>query len=383
MSSNVLFVDDDANILASYQRSLRKQFAITTAVSGEEALQTIRSGGPFAVIVADMQMPGMNGLELLIKVQQLVPDPVRIMLTGNADQKTAVEAVNQGHVFRFLNKPCEPDILAQAIASGIQHYLLVLAERELLEKTLSATLKLLTEILANLEPESFGRSQKVRDYAKAFGNTFQSNQTWALEAAAMLSRIGFITLPGSVIESIRSRRDLTGPEQQMLSELPRMGYNLLANIPRLGPVAEIVLYQNKNFDGSGFPVDNEAGDSIPIGARILRVLVDLVHLEEEGIPTAKALELLPKRKGCYDPAVLDAAFACFDVYLASPASAETTSQALRLADLRAGHVLLSNVETSEGMLIVTSGTEITAVLLQKLHNFGALSGIKEPIYVEG
>ena len=383
MNPKVLFVDDDANILASYQRSLRKQFNPTTAVSGDEALTKIEHEGPFAVVVADMQMPGMNGLELLLKIQHLAPDTVRIMLTGNADQKTAVEAVNQGHVFRFLNKPCEPDSLAHSLETAIQQYSLITAERELLEKTLSGTIKLLTEILANLEPESFGRSKKIRDYAKAFAQTSKSNQAWALEAAAMLSQIGFITLPGATIAKIRSHQDLEGPEQQMLLRLPQMGYNLLANIPRLEPVAEIVLYQNKNFDGSGFPVDNQAGEDIPVGARILRVMADLVALEQDRIPTAKALEMMRKRKGCYDPRVLDAAYACFDVYLSAPANSVASSRPVSLADLRAGHVLFSNVETCEGILIVTSGTEITPVLLQTLCNFASLSGIKEPIHVEG
>src|SRR5438876_3981097 len=102
MSKKILCVDDEPNILQAYQRSLRKQFAIDTALGGAQALELIASQGPYAVIVADMQMPGMNGIEFLIQAAQKTPDTVRIMLTGNADQKTAVEAGNKGHVFQFL-----------------------------------------------------------------------------------------------------------------------------------------------------------------------------------------------------------------------------------------------------------------------------------------
>ncbi len=100
MTTRILCVDDDSNILIGYQRALRKQFQIEVALGGEEGLAAVRSQGPYAVIVADMRMPGMDGVELLVKVREIAPDTVRMMLTGNADQQTALEAVNQGHIFR-------------------------------------------------------------------------------------------------------------------------------------------------------------------------------------------------------------------------------------------------------------------------------------------
>src|SRR5438552_1794684 len=91
---------------------LRPRFSIDTALGGEPALALIASQGRYAVIVTDMQMPGMDGVEFLMQARQKAPDTVRLMLTGNADQKTAVEAMNKGHVFQFLNKPCPPEMLA-------------------------------------------------------------------------------------------------------------------------------------------------------------------------------------------------------------------------------------------------------------------------------
>ena len=110
MTTRILCVDDDSNILIGYQRALRKQFQIEVALGGEEGLAAVRSQGPYAVIVADMRMPGMDGVELLAKVREIAPDTVRMMLTGNADQQTALEAVNQGHIFRFMTKPCRRKI---------------------------------------------------------------------------------------------------------------------------------------------------------------------------------------------------------------------------------------------------------------------------------
>ena len=106
MTTRVLCVDDDSNILLGYQRALRKQFQIEVALGGAEGLAAVRNRGPYAVIVADMRMPDMNGVELLAQVREIAPDTVRMMLTGNADQQTALVAVNQGHIFRFMTKPC-------------------------------------------------------------------------------------------------------------------------------------------------------------------------------------------------------------------------------------------------------------------------------------
>src|ERR1700691_3098843 len=136
MNDQILCVDDDANILAGFQRSLRKEHALDVALGGAAGLAMMREKGPYSVVVADMQMPGMSGIQFLQEAERLSPDSVRLMLTGNADQKTAMDAVNQGHVFRFLTKPRPAAELAGALKAGLKQYRLVTAERELLENTL-------------------------------------------------------------------------------------------------------------------------------------------------------------------------------------------------------------------------------------------------------
>lgn len=106
MSNRILFVDDDPNILKGFQRNLRKHYDISVADSGQTGLELIANSEPFAVIVADMQMPRMNGVEFLAQTRKISPDSVRIMLTGNADQQTAIAAINRGDIYRFVNKPC-------------------------------------------------------------------------------------------------------------------------------------------------------------------------------------------------------------------------------------------------------------------------------------
>jgi len=121
----ILFVDDEPSILAALRRHLQKKFDMSTATSGQAALEMIKNDGPFSVIVCDMRMPGMLGTEVLNRVQTLSPDTTRIMLTGNTDQQTAIDAVNEGNVFRFFTKPCEMDALTQGLEAGIRRYQLV------------------------------------------------------------------------------------------------------------------------------------------------------------------------------------------------------------------------------------------------------------------
>jgi diguanylate cyclase (GGDEF)-like protein len=146
-SNRLLFVDDEMNVLAGYRRILHGKYEFDTAGSAEEALRLVARNGPYAVVIADMQMPGIDGMELLARMKVSHPDTVRMMVTGSADQKTAVEAVNKGEVYRFLNKPCKRELLIEALNNGLQHYKSTVAERERLARSVS-DLDKLTERLS-------------------------------------------------------------------------------------------------------------------------------------------------------------------------------------------------------------------------------------------
>jgi len=122
MSNKILFVDDNSNILDAYRRQLKRQFHVDTARGGEEGLNAIANNGPYAVIVSDLRMPGMDGNQFLSRVKDMAPESVRIMLTGFADLKTAMDAINRGNIFRLLTKPCAKEVLADALSEGIEQY---------------------------------------------------------------------------------------------------------------------------------------------------------------------------------------------------------------------------------------------------------------------
>ena len=164
MAEKILLVDDESNILDGYRRSLSKEFLMETAQGGKEALALATEKGPYAVVVSDMRMPGMDGVQLLSHIKTIAPDTIRVMLTGNADMDTAVNAINEGSIFRFLNKPCSKEVMARTITAALVQYRLVTAEKQLLEQTLGGTLQVLTQVLSLVNPAAFGRAERARRY---------------------------------------------------------------------------------------------------------------------------------------------------------------------------------------------------------------------------
>jgi sigma-B regulation protein RsbU (phosphoserine phosphatase) len=153
MKDKVLLVDDDAMLLAGLKRQLRNHFRIETAISGEEAIRMVKENGPYAVVVSDYLMPGMNGIELLRHVKTTSPDTIRMMLTGSADMSTAIQAVNEGSIYKFHPKPCPAQTLGSAIKSGIDEYLKVTTDQTQLKKVQKSLAKA-SKIQRMLMPKS-------------------------------------------------------------------------------------------------------------------------------------------------------------------------------------------------------------------------------------
>jgi response regulator RpfG family c-di-GMP phosphodiesterase len=380
VSEKILFVDDDPNILNAFKRQLRKQYQLTTASSGREGLELIRLEGPFSVVVADMRMPEMDGITFLKRVKEATPDSIRLMLTGNADQQTATDAVNEGNVFRFLNKPCPLETLVSALDAAQAQYRLIHTERELLEGTLNGSIELLLEILSMVAPTVSGRAMALRETSVEIARALRVSNTWEMETATMLSHIAYVTLPPETLAKTRSGEDLSTVERQIVAHLPETGHKLLANIPRLKKVAEIVRYQNKNFDGSGIPDDPVAGEDIPIESRILKILHDLREREEKrNISAEEALQQMQNSSNIYDPRILQTVTWFFSGGAEEANMSPPTD--VGIGSLRPGQVLVSNVETDDGRLLFAAGQKLSAAIVERLLNYHHIQKIKEPIQV--
>lgn len=151
-SAAVLCVDDEENILNALRRLLRKEpYRILTARSAAEGLRILEDEHPW-VVISDQRMPEMDGVTFLKKVREINPEIIRITLTGYTDVETIKEAVNQGHIFKFLLKPWNDENLILEIRQAVNQYWLMISNRELNDMVISQNeeLKHLNEHLENL-----------------------------------------------------------------------------------------------------------------------------------------------------------------------------------------------------------------------------------------
>lgn len=377
MNNKILCVDDDPNILQGYKRALRKDFDITIAEGGEQGLATIKSEGGFALVVSDMRMPGMDGVQFLSRVKEVTPHTVRVMLTGNSDQQTAMDAVNEGNIFRFLTKPCPPEILAKTLSAGLEQYRLLTVEKQLLEQTLNKSLQVLVDILSLVNPTAFSRSNRVRKLAREIADNLGVSNPWEVEFAAMLSQIGCVTVPEEILQKISIGDSLTEKEASLYHQHPQIGHNLIARIPRMETVAEIVANQNKRMNDaiiSKFPTNH--ADTLTFGARILKVVFDYDKLLHSGNLPRNACHELADRSGWYDPIILNV----LKEIVEKQANEFVTLEVL-VSELKPGMMLDKSLYSTRDSLLLSAGQEITLSLILRLINFAEAGFITNKIVV--
>lgn len=385
-SNRILFVDDEQNLLDGVRRTLGRtdQFIVDYACGGKTGIEKI-SAEKYAVIISDMRMPEIDGIQVLAHAKSSQPLAQRILLTGNSDQNTAVQAINRGQIFRFLNKPCVKETLINAITDGIKHHEFVVAENELLQGTLAGSIRVLVEILSLVEPESFAKAGKVRSLVTQLAAKLGMANTWELDIAALLAPLGMATIPKEILSKYHAGKRLSASEDAAIAQVPEIGRKLLSHIPRLNGVAEIVARQSASPGSGGDPKITE---EIRLGGCILQLCQDIINIEERGTGRGKALTALINSKADYDPIVLQAATELFGnaeehVALSAKLLQRASSPEiyeLRPTELRVGNVLTEDVVTKTGVLVIPKGSVISASSLAKIHNYHEFIGLKTPIY---
>ncbi len=369
MSDKILLVDDEPSVLQGYQRLLHSQFHVTTAVGAKSGLQTINRQGPFAVVVSDMRMPEMDGIEFLRRVLTVAPETVRIMLTGNSDQQTAAGAVNEGSIFRFLTKPCNKEILSKTLMEGLAQYRMVCAEKEVLEKTLKGMISVLTEVLSVASPAAFSRAARVRRYIQHIAERLSLPNAWKYEVAAMLSHLGCITLEPETIEAIYSGRELTPTDQAQFLNHPQIAQELLKNIPRMEQVAWMIAHQSQPLP-TDWNVNDREMKEMRLGAQLIRAVLAFDLQLRKGASRLDAAHFLSMKFADLDSKVVEAMIEL------EPESAGKDSRSVSISQLSTGMVLEQEIRSKTGTLIAARGQEITPPLLLKLKSFSAKGSIE-------
>ena len=375
MSDQILFVDDDPNLLSGIQRNLRKQFQIVTATGPSQALAVLGSQGPFALVVSDLKMPLMSGVELLARAATEWPDTVRILLTGEADMKTAIAAVNEGHVYRFLTKPFALPSLANVLTTALKQYNLVVAEKVLLERTLSGSIEVLTEILGVMHPLAFSRASRIRNTVRGLVAYCRLPNSWEFEVAAMLSQIGCITLPIEVLEKVCSGQDLSAAERKLYEVHPAVGSRLLEKIPRLETVAGMIERMEEAIEPLPPGAQLKDTDRVLLGRQLLKMASDLDVLSSRGLTKAMALVQMQTQDNNYSSELMKALATIEAVEL------RMETKAIKFKELKTGMVLRTDIRARDGSLLLAKNHDLSPAVLECLSRYFVSRGIQEPIEV--
>ena len=360
--AKVLFVDDDPEILATLRRTLRRRFAVDTALGPVRGLEAVAEGGPYAVVVSDLRMPGLDGLEFFARLKKTCPDTVRIMLTGYADMRAAVDAVNTGHVFRFLAKPCAEDELTEALTAGAALYAQATAERDFLKGALRGIIKVFTELLALQNPEAHARAMRVRRLVADMARYLEAADAWRIDLAVSLSQIGATVMPEAMFARLRRDGFLTGDEARLFARHPGIAADLLDNIPKLKEVAEIIRHQETPYSGEGGEAPR--GTALPLGARLLKAALDYDRLLTSGRRRDEALAVMAGQDGVYDPRVLELVGSLAGEYEGF------TRAAVPVSALTPGMVLEEDAVFPDGTG-AAAGQVVEAGLIARLQDCGA------------
>lgn len=376
MNKNILFVDDEYDVISAYNRNLRRIYNVKTATSGREALEIINESGDIAAIVSDYRMPEMDGVKLLSAVKKAYPDTSRILITGHADLQMAIEAVNKGNIYRFLTKPCPIDDLKNVLDDALEIFRLKKSEHELLNKTLKGVINILVEIQAQIQPCAVRQIGRLRQYGKRVAEIMKIPNNWEFDIALMLSKVGCIIVPQDILEKRAEGIDLATGERKLFETYPEFGASLISKIPRLENIAEAIKCQTYNFDGSNSPDKKIKGEKIPTVSRILKLIDDYGMYLSQNYSTDQALEKLKESTGKYDPKILAA------LYLAvKGAKIDKTVISIKFRDLRIGMTIVNDIKDTKGNTLVKRGTEITDMILMKLIQASKVRQIVEPLSV--
>ncbi len=424
----ILFVDDEENILRSLQRLfMDEEVEVFTASSGAKGLEILAREPEVGVIVSDQRMPEMTGVDFLEKSKAISPQSIRILLTGYADVNAAIDAINRGGTFRYLNKPWNDDELVQAVKGALHMYRLLTENKRLsaIVKKQNAELKKWNTELEAIVQEQTMELQKSYDSVRAinsrlrvnFKNTIvafsglielrdkrmrthsrnvaevsvnvakhlgmESEQREMVMVAALLHDIGKIGIPDIMLA--RETEQMNFAEREEYLQHPIRGQAAIDRIEELREAGLLIRSHHENYDGSGFPDGLKKAD-IPLGARII-ALTDYIDKKIRKAMGATGFELLRKevelQKGTlFDPKLIPAVFEQAEAFY-KKIRPKTDHIEIELLpnDLQEGMEASRDVFSGTGILLLTKGTVLAASSIALLKRYYELDPPNQGIFI--
>ncbi len=300
-------------------------------------------------------MPGMNGVKFIQEARLISPHTTYMMLTGNQDMDTAVDAMNEGRVFRFLNKPCDVTTIRNAVALAQKQFELVTAERELLERTVVGAVSVMTDVLETLQPNAAQQARKITEIAESLNERLGLQPDWRLKVVSRLSFLGLALMPTAKQLCLRTQSVSSPAYVDNFKQMTESSARLVAKIPRLEEIAKIISMQSEV--GGDFTPSSEGVETPAI---LVRVAFDWTMLTSRAIGMEAAYLDLHKAFPNLPSAIFDALVAASDLKVFD------TTITLSVAQLREGMVLKASICGPAGEILVREGQVLSEATIEKL-----------------
>jgi response regulator RpfG family c-di-GMP phosphodiesterase len=405
----VLVVDDDADLLRALSETLRASgFLVHGCLGGEEALGQLEAAD-FGAVIADQNMPGIKGVELLQRIATLRPQCTRILLSGMVSGETLVRAVNEAGIFRFVPKPWKREELCGVVRDALEHSrrisegeraladvcaAKVHVEEELariirqkgeldrahdallvnFERSLGLCFRLISTFYPLLGRQAQGVVEICR--AMAASEYFSDSERHALITSAWIYDIGLVALDRGLLHRLLMHPEACSAEEHALMRYhPIIGQSLAAFVDQLLEVGITIRGHHERFDGAGYP-DGLAGQSIPWTARCLAVAVAFV---QSGLPKEQAAEYVQQESGrAFDPEAVR-------LFLRAVRLSDLPDNVkeVLMVELEPGMRLARGIVTPSGMLLMPEGHILSDVSIAKLGNHGQQHLVTERLLIYG
>lgn len=409
-SFKLLLVDDEANMISALKRVFRSVGCeVLASTNGREAIAIAKSEKP-DVVICDMRMPELDGVQVLQAIEEVAPDCARIILSGYADMESTIEAINLGHVNRFLTKPWneeelklivnelvgigrlqkERDMLAQKLSEKV--YELEQVNEQLDNRVATRTreltqankfleqsyremktqflhsIKVFSNLMELRAPSMGGHSRRVAELSRLLAReiAMEDEEVHRVYQAALLHDIGKIGLTDKTL--FTPVADLNGEARAALMKHPVTAQKALLALPEMHAVATLIRHHHERFDGLGFP-DGLMHEVIPLGSRVLAVAEDFDELQQGWIASKKlnmedAQQFIEGSAGKrYDPVVVAALPAALEKLRMAPKEDEKLVSG---ETLKPGMVIMRDLISPEGLLLVPKEGVVTPAVVSHI-----------------
>lgn len=364
MSKSILFIDEDASVLERLPDALTKRIDCLFAPSYKKGYALLREKKQCCAVLIELGLNNEDGIAFLRRLRKDFPATVRMVLTARGDYATALDAVNKGEVFRFMEKRSTPEELTHVICEAIRHNENEADKQKAVRRALMGSIKALMDVLDLVNPEAVGVSRRIRERAIQAAKNLGVKSIWRMEMAILLSHVGCVALPNEMLSKADHGEDLTPEEQQIFSMHPEIAFNLLSNIDRLAPMAEIIRQQL-------LPTSEKP----PLESRILKIVIAIDRLERRGADVQSALLALKNQPKEYDQAIVKH----MSTFMLAPETG--SSREVSVEDLKEGMVMARDLVNKDGAKLLLRGQRISKASLIRLKSFHIALGILDPIHV--